>query len=143
MNYSTSVFLINDKMRCIRCQYDPTEGVKLSSPSDFKTDDATIKKDDLVVVLTGTRAGMTVVKVIDVDVPVDFNSIAPMPWIVQRVDQDAHARKLAEEAQAIDLIRLADVQQRQKELSTALFNAHPDLRAKLGGLSIAALPPSN
>lgn len=82
MNFSTAVFLINDKARAIKAVYEPHDGVKQTT---FKTLDPDIKKDDLVVVATGTRHGFTVVKVVETDLSIDFKDKTEMCWIVSKL----------------------------------------------------------
>lgn len=57
MNRSTTVFLINSKVRAFNGIYEPGGKVEV-----FKSFDETIKKGDLVVVTTDTRFNFTVGK---------------------------------------------------------------------------------
>jgi hypothetical protein len=117
MNYSTAIFLVNDTVRAVLCSYEPEDGKKHVM---FKTMDISVKVDDLVVVPTKTRHGMTVVKVIEVDVNVNYDDPAPMDWIVAKVDRDAHKALVDEETRMLDIIQAAD---RRKKRATALESA--------------------
>lgn len=129
MNYSTAVFLINDKVRAVQVSYEePTK-----NPTVFKTLDPAMKVDDLVVVPTHTRHKMTVCKVIATDVDVDFDSKDQMSWIVSKVDRDTYDQILSQEEVAIASVRAAEVKKKREEL-----------RSNLAGLNeIKALPISS
>lgn len=118
MNYSTAVFLINKNLRAVQAIYEPEGG----KPSIFKTFDKTVKVDDLVIVPTGTRVKMTVCKITAVDVPVDFDSVADVKWIVGKVDSRDYEKTLVEEAAAIDAIKSAEFNKRRKEMCAALLD---------------------
>jgi hypothetical protein len=72
VNYTTAVFLINDSIRAVTCTYE-NDGKRVP----FKTLDKTIAVDDIVVVPSGTRHGMTTCKVVEVDSDVDYDDPAP------------------------------------------------------------------
>lgn len=134
MNYTTAVFLINKNVRCVKVSYEPDR----MSAADvlYKTLDPDIKKDDLVVVPTCTRHLMTVCKVTEVNVDVDFDSPTPMQWIVQRVDREAYQVVLDQENQALDVIKSAEHRRKREELRDALLK---DQVATIKALPIAAM----
>lgn len=117
MNFSTAVFLINDKARAIKAVYEPHDGVKQTV---FKTLDPDIKKDDLVIVSTGTRHGFTVVKVVDVDLSIDFEDKTPMDWVVAKLDLAPHEARVKDENAAIEQIKAAEFKHRRDALANAL-----------------------
>lgn len=128
MNYSTAVFFINDKLRAVKCRYDPTSGQH--NDIVFKTLDPSIKVDDLVVVPTGSRVGFTVVKVLETDVSVDFDSPTPMDWIACRIDVENHKARLKMEEEAINLMKAKEFEKRRKEiLETTFGDGASDLKA--------------
>lgn len=116
--------------------YEPEEGKKQIV---FKTLDQTIKKDDLVVVPTSTRHGMTVTKVVEVDVDVDYDSPVVIDWIVAKVDQDAYQTLLAQEGEALTVIRSAERTKKRNELREAML---ADSGAALKCLPIADMEAS-
>lgn len=118
MNYSTSVFLINKHVRAIVALYEDQPHAK---PTMFKTLDTSIAKDDLVVVPTETRHGMTVVKVTEVDADVDFDSTVPMKWVIQKVERKTYDDTLAQEAVAIETIKSAVIAEKRKSLAAAMM----------------------
>ncbi len=83
MNYTTAVFLINNAVRAVVCTYEAEDK---SPRTMFKTFDKTIRVGDLVIVPTNTRHRMTVCKVVETDVDVDFDNSACVHWIVSKVD---------------------------------------------------------
>lgn len=140
MNYSMALFLINNRARAIVCSYRPKEEAKKRSSGELnfsthKTLDPTIKVGDLVVVPTGTRHGMTVVKVEEVDIEVDFESDENVRWIVCRVDPRTYDQHSANEAQAISHMKQLERRKRRAQLRDDLMDGYQD--------EIKALPIAN
>lgn len=129
MNYSTSVFLINDKVRAIACIYDEwVEGKPRPTAYTFKTMDAAIKPGDFVIVPTDTRHKMTINKVIDVDVDVDFDSSTQLKWIIGVVDKSDYEQTLKMEASAIQAIQSAEKNHKRQELRAKILADNPALK---------------
>lgn len=103
----------------------------------FKTLDASIKKDDLVVVPTTTRYNMTVCKVIDTDVDVDYDSPEEILWVVQKVDQESYKTILAQEQVAIQVIRTSETKRKRADLAK-VFLANNE---ELASLPLADIKP--
>lgn len=118
MNYTTAVFLINKNVRAVLCNYEPDAPDKRVM---FKTLDATIKVDDFVIVPTKTRHEMTISKVVAVDVDVDFDSAVAVCWLVAKVDKANYEATLAQEAQAVAVIKSAETTKKRNELAAALL----------------------
>lgn len=116
MHRDRYIFLINDTARAIACIYDPLEENRADKVTVFKTLDPTIKKDDLVIVPTGTRVGFTVVKVKDVDVDIDVKSDAPIAWIAGIFDKLGYDAMLTKEGVAMQKIRSAELAQQRRQL---------------------------
>lgn len=133
MNYSMAIFLINSHARAMACTYEADEGAKRTL---FKTLDPNIKEGDYVIVATGTRHGMTVVKVIEADVDVDFDAPDKVEWIVGSVDRAQHERLLEHEKEAIQAIKSAELRKKREELRAAMFADHVET---LKALPIAAI----
>ena len=121
MNPSAIVLLINDSARAVMAIYE--QG---GSPALFKTMDQTIGVDDLVVVQTNTRHGMTIAKVTEVDVDIDFDSVSDIKWIVQRVDAKGFATVLEQEKDAVAAVNAADRRRKKEQLRASLFADHKD-----------------
>ena len=131
MNFSKSIFLINNNVRAVTAIYE--EGGK---PAVFKTMDPMIAVGDFVVVPTDTRLKMTVCRVTEVDVDVDFDDSIQMTWVIATLDLDEYNLLLKQEAQAITAIKSAEVRQKREALRSALFADHMDT---LKALPIAAM----
>jgi predicted Mrr-cat superfamily restriction endonuclease len=116
MNYSKAVFLINKNARMVSGIYEEGHAAEL-----FKTFDATIKVDDLVVVQSDTRHNMTVVKITGVDVRFDMKSPEKVKWVVAKIDQDAYKTLLAQEEAIIDRIKSAEMNREREQLAKDLL----------------------
>lgn len=133
MNYSTAVFLINDKVRAIACTYEATEK---ATREVFKSMDPSIKVGDFVIVPTDTRHKMTVVKVVEVDLDPDLDTHQKMEWIIAPVDLDEYQKLLDLEAAAIETIKSAEKTKRRAEMRDAIFK---DQQEKLASLQLTDL----
>lgn len=134
MNLSTAVFLINDNARAVMVTYETGENAPKTM---FKTFDKSIKVDDFVVVPTDTRHHLTVCKVVEVDVDVDFDSSCQVKWLVGRVDlADTTEIKLWED-KVIESIKSAEKLKKRNELKASM-----ETLIKESGQSIALLPAS-
>ncbi|WP_120636055.1 hypothetical protein [Ruegeria sp. EL01] len=121
MNNSTILFLVNDDIRAIACEYEENGPITV-----FKTFDQTIKVDDLVAVQTDTRHGMTVVKVKNVDIDIDFDNSPKIKWAVQRIDAAAFDGVLAKEGEIIAAVQTAEKKRKRAELRKSLLADHED-----------------
>lgn len=121
MNYSLSVFLINDNVRAIACTYEQDAPGRPAGRTIFKSLDSTLKAGDFVVIPTDTRHKLTVVKIVETDVDVDYDSHDQMTWIVGKVDLTDHELVLRQEAEAITAIKSAEKRKKQDELRKALI----------------------
>ena len=118
MNYTTAIFLINKNVRAVLCNYEPNAPDKTIM---FKTLDKTIREGDFVIVPTNTRHNMTVSRVVETDVDVDFDSGAAVGWIVSKIDRSAYEVTLSQEGDAITVIKSAEKTKKRNELAAALL----------------------
>ena len=147
MNYSTAVFLINDKVRAIKAQYYNPEDTNYTSKGTveknaktlYKTLDTNIAVGDLIVVPTKTRWKMTVVKVTEVDVEVDFDSSIQVDWVVGRVDPTGFNETVTNEEQAIAVLRASEANAKKKEIQDKLKIFQSD---KIKALPISSIGDS-
>lgn len=116
-NYSTAVMLFNDNIRAIKCAYEPGSG---NRDTVFKTLDKTIEVDDLVIVPTGTRAGMTVVKVVEVDYDIDIEDDTQVDFIVGKVHIKAYDQILELEQKWISALKAGEKQRKRDELEGSM-----------------------
>lgn len=131
MNYSTAVFLINPNVRAIVCVYEKDEKRVV-----FKSLESALKVDDLVVVPTQTRHGFTVVKIIEVDVEVDFDSADQVQWIVDKVDLESYKLTMEREQEALAAIKSAEVRKKREDLAKSLLADQGD---QIKALPIASM----
>lgn len=118
MNSSHAIFLVNSGARAVLCSYD--DNVR-NQHTIYKTLDRSIAVGDLVVVPTETRHNFTVVKVLKVDVDVNFDDTREMHWVVDKVDKPAYDDVLAKEASLIEAVRKAEFRKRRDDLADAIF----------------------
>lgn len=120
VNQSTTIFLVSDNVRAVRVAYDTDE--KNNNPGYlFKTFDATIAKDDLVVVPTTTRHGFTICKVVEVDCPVNFDdNTTQYKWIAGKFDPSQHKATLEQEQVIMDAASKAEAGRRRRQLAQDL-----------------------
>ena len=134
MNYSTAIFLINDRTRALACTYEAGES---ASRTIFKTLDQTLKIDDYVVVPTDTRHKMTIVKVVaEVDSLDVVDSSQQFAWIVGKVERADYEALLAAEQDAIKTIQKAEKRRKMDDLRKTVM---ADQEAELANLSIAKI----
>lgn len=133
MNYSTAVFLINNKVRALKATYQSDQN---AARTTFKTLDPSIKVGDFIIVPTNTRHNMTVNKVMEVDVDVDFDSNDQMAWVIGKVDRSGFEKCLEQEAQAITAIKGAELKKKRDDLRETLLAKHMD---EIKALPIAAM----
>lgn len=119
MNYSTAVMLINANIRAVRGQYEENGVIEV-----FKTLDASLKKDDIVVVESGTRWKYTTVKILETEnVSVDFDSDKLIKWVVQKVDLPTHVKIKEMEEKAIDVIKAGELRKRREDIRKNTLDA--------------------
>lgn len=139
MNYSTAIFLINSDVRAVSVSYETDHEGKGKRPfTTFNTFEDDLVEGDYVVIPTGTRHDMTVARVEEVDVEIDFDSGVQLQWIIDRVDTSARNKVEAQEADAIAKIKSAEKRAKQDQLREKLLADNPDL----AGLSIANIGAS-
>ena len=127
MNYTRAIFLISDDVRAVNVTYEADEDAPRTM---FKTLNADIKKDDFVVVPTGTRHKMTVCKVVAVDVEPDLEDETDMNWIIGVVNRADFEAISAQEGDAISKIKAAERRRKRKELrETLLADAEDEIKA--------------
>lgn len=143
MNYSTAIFLINNDVRAVSVSYEQdAEGKGIKPFYFFKTFDHDVAAGDFVAIPTGTRYGMTVARVEEVDVDIDVDSSVDMKWLVDRIDTSQRDAIEAQERDAIATIKSAEKKARQDELRAKLIADNPSLNvlANLSGDAVASLP---
>jgi hypothetical protein len=137
MDSTKIVFLINEDVRLIRVSYDKDDVPALNGEKrtyQFKTLDKSLKVDDLVIVETGTRHGLTVCKVTEVDLDVDFNDGISLKWAFHRVDTELVESIRAKEAEAITAAKRAELKRQRNQLRGDIFAEHSEM---IAGLSLA------
>jgi hypothetical protein len=139
MNYSTTVLLVNDAIRVVKGQYQED-----GKPGVFKTLEKDLKVDDFAVVESGTRWGITTVKITEVDtVDVDFDSSIQVGWVVQKIDMKSHQDVKVMENKAIDIIKKGEIRKRREDIRKNTLDAYcAGEMDTLGIGKLGALPPN-
>ena len=133
MNYTTAIFLINRNVRAVAAIYEAGDTAPRTL---FKTLRADLQLGDLCVVPTNTRHNFTVVKLVDLDVDVDFDSQVPMAWIVAKIDQTEHDKIVGQEQAAVAAIKSAEMRKKRDLLRESLL---ADKLEEIKALPIAAM----
>lgn len=133
MNYTTAIFLINRNVRAVAAIYEAGDTAPRTL---FKTLRADLQLGDLCVVPTNTRHNFTVVKLVDLDVDVDFDSQVPMAWIVAKIDQTEHDKIVGQEQTAVAAIKSAEMRKKRDLLRESLL---ADKLEEIKALPIAAM----
>lgn len=127
MNYSRAIFLISDDVRAVLVTYEKDDDAPRTM---YKTFDHSIKVDDYVVVPTSTRHGMTVCKVVCVDIEPDLEEDKDVDWIIGTVDRANFEDITRQEDDAIRKIKSAEKRRKRAELRESLLaDAEEDLKA--------------
>ena len=113
------IFLLSDTVRGVRVQYDPKDTNKKGYL--FKSMDESLEEDDLVIIPTDSRHGMTVGKVMGFDDEIDLDMDMELKWILGRVDTQAADSIIEQEQTAITAADRAEKDKRRKELREALM----------------------
>ena len=130
MDNSKIVFLINDQVRAVRGIYE--EASNLDQPKHvFKTLDQDLAVGDIAVVESTTRHGFTVVKLIEVDIDLNFDDPAETKWVVAGVSMDAFALVKKQEDAAISAVQQAELRRKKAELRATMFKDHEESIATL------------
>ncbi len=119
MNTSTSIMLINEKIRAVLVQFEKdTPGTKAKREM-FKTLNQDLKAGDLVVVPTQKehRHGFTVSLVSDVDVDVDFDSPVEVNWIAGVFNPAEYDNLVSEEIKYSAIIRKGEQLKRRRDIA--------------------------
>jgi hypothetical protein len=124
MNYTQAVFLINKHCRAIKAIYEPDTAIKKQDRELFKTLDPLVKTGDYVLVETNSRHNMTICQVVETDVDIDFDSSAPVRWIIQIIDPANYQKLVQQETDAISAIKSAELRKKRDDLKKAMFADH-------------------
>ena len=129
MNTSKIAFLIDDTVRAFRCAYEPDD--PSATNSWFKSFDQDLEVDDLVVVESTTRHGMTVAKIVEADADINFDTPEVVRWIVAKIDVLAHSKVIEREQIGIKTVQTAEKRAKREELRAAMIEAHGEEVASL------------
>lgn len=133
MNYTTAAMLVNDNIRAILATYEVDTEYKPAPRVMYKTLDSTIKVGDLVIVPSSTRHKFTTVKVVEVDVDVDYKSSTKVDWVAEKIDLDQYALIHSEEEKMVEAIKASQKLKAKAELKKDLLDLHADA---IGNLEI-------
>lgn len=143
-NLSLAVFVLNPRVRAMKCSYDPEN--KADKPEIFKTFNPDMKTGDYVVVPTDTRLKRTVCKIVEADCEYDIESMAKCEFIVCKVDHSDYDVAVAAENEMIATIKKNNEIEKRKALAESLFKNQSELASlglvKLGGPAAIEPPPS-
>lgn len=131
MNFSSAIMLFNKGIRAVATIYELEQtgpNAKPPARTVYKTLDPSVAVGDLVVIPTDTRYRMSVVKVVETDVEVDFDSPTELRWIIAKIDRDAYDRVLKMEQQGVEMMRSAEKRRKREALAEAILKDNPDFQ---------------
>ena len=140
MNLSASIMLVDKTVRPVKVEYDPIDTKNNNPMTRFKTINPEIKVGDLVICQTNTRHGFTIVKVIEADFPVDFNSAEQWGWIGDKFDKASFDNVLKIEESVKGRVAKAEENRMREQLKRDMGLADVDFTDLLIGHSSAAAP---
>ena len=133
-NNSLAVFLVDDRVQCVKVAYDKADSygkVLAKDVKSFKTFDNTLKVGDLVTIPCDTRWGFTVGSVTEVNCLVNYANPEEMRWIAGKVDKGTYDELLKQEHKLIGNVAKAEEQSARSELAAKLKALNPDMAAGL------------
>lgn len=138
-NYTNAIFLIREDCRAMKGIFEADQAEDKPAKRElFKTFDKSIKAGDLVNVTTNTRHKVSVVKIVEVDCPIDFlHASEDTRWIISKVDLAAQENLTQMEADAIAAIKAAEFRKQRDDLKKTMMADHI---ATINELPIATLP---
>lgn len=143
MNYSTAVMLFNEDIRALRVSYDPKDLLNGEVKSYiFKTLDPDLKVDDFVTIPTNTRHNMTVAKVEEVEVEIDFDSDLEIKWIISRVPVKEYEAILEDEKVWISQMKKSQNRKKKEDIKKSMIEMYQADGASLETLAIAGRKPA-
>lgn len=119
--------LVEERIRPVKVEYDPDNQYNNKGAQHtqfFKCLDPDAKKDDLVIVSTQTRHGMTVAKIVAIgvaDVIVNFDDPAVQwGWVIGPVPQAQYRSILETEKKIVSQVQEANTNKLKSELKAAM-----------------------
>lgn len=123
-NNSHALLVLRPKdFLAVACSYESAQPAGKAFANErtiFKTAIKDLAVGDLVVVETGTRHLMTVVRVEELNIQVDFESPTPLAWVVDKIDRTKHDRLVAAEKQTIAAIHASTIRKKREEIAEAV-----------------------
>lgn len=122
-NKTLAIFLISSECRAMLGIFEADEPAsnKLAKRELFKTFDKNIKPGDLVMTETNTRHKVSVIKIVEADVEVNFHAQEACRWIIAKVDMAEHDRILSQENEFLTKLRAAELRKERDDMKKALF----------------------
>lgn len=129
MHDSSRVFLASDRVRACKgiFETDAPNGMQTAKRELFKTFNEKIKAGDLVNVETGTRHGVSVVKIVEADVDIDIESDEPIRWIIGGVDLGEYDKFKTMENDMIGEMKKAELKAKRDDMRAKVMGRHADI----------------
>lgn len=144
-NPHTALFLVNTQCRGIRLAYEWCDGDGKNAKGEkvntdvFKTLDQSIRVGDLVLGETHSRHNLCVYKVVEVDIEVNLEHGAYIPWVAGKVDANLRALKSSED-EMLSAIRRRDKEKQRAKLAETMMTDYGDVIKNLSITNVPAIP---
>src|SRR5215469_7214567 len=123
MNYSLSIFLINEEVRALYVQYGQNQGSDRTQRYMVKTFDKSIKVGDYVIVPSSMGTdNLSIATVSMVDVDPEYDSTTVVPWVVQKIDMAEFNELIKQEEVVLATIKKANTAARKRKLVKELHS---------------------
>lgn len=130
MHDSNRIFLASDTVRAVKGIFETdTNNQPTAKREYFKTFNTTLKVGDLVNVETSTRHGVSVIKIVEIDVDIDIESNEPTRWILGRVETAEYEKFKTMEGDMVSEMKKAELKAKRDDMREKVMGRHADILA--------------
>ena len=130
MHDSNRIFLASDTVRAVKGIFETDVNNQPTAKREFfKTFNASLKVGDLVNVETSTRHGVSVIKIVEVDVDIDVESNEPTRWIIGKVETAEYEKFRTMEADMVSEMKKAELKAKRDDMRAKVMGRHADILA--------------
>lgn len=130
MHDSNRIFLASDTVRAVKGIFETDVNNQPTAKREyFKTFSASLKVGDLVNVETSTRHGVSVIRIVEVDVDIDVESDEQTRWIIGKVETAEYEKFKTMEADMVSEMKKAELKAKRDDMRAKVMGRHADILA--------------